>query len=377
MKMKILYTATVLSHICQFHLPYLSMLEEKGHTVHVAAHDNLNEKNGLSLKYASKFFEIPFQRAPFALDNIYAYRQLKTLLLKETYDVIVCNTPMGGVLTRLAAISSRKAGTKVVYIAHGFHFFQGASWKNWIIYYPVEKLLAPLCDRLVTITKEDYMLAKQHFKTDVRHIFGIGASPLRFQPKNSHEVAALRLKENLNENGFLLSCTGELNDNKNQKMLLEAVAQLKDRIPRLTVLFAGNGPRLEALQKQVQALDIEENVRFLGYRTDLEKLIPAVDVVVSCSLREGLPLNILEGMLCEKPIIAVKNRGTKELVDDGQTGFLCNTADVNTLSNMIFTVYQNEELRIEMGIQGFKKAQPYTIDSIKEQLMSILCEEKK
>ena len=122
--MKILYTATVLSHICQFHLPHIRRLKELGHEVHVAAHDNLAVKNGLKLRYADHFWEIPFHRSPASADNLRAFRALKGLLDRESYDLILCNTPMGGIVTRLAAAPHRKRGTRVLYMAHGFHFYQ-------------------------------------------------------------------------------------------------------------------------------------------------------------------------------------------------------------------------------------------------------------
>ncbi|MBQ3850002.1 MAG: glycosyltransferase family 1 protein, partial [Clostridia bacterium] len=81
--MKILYTATVLSHICQFHLPHMKMLQEQGWGVHAAAHDNLAVKNGLKLKYCDKFIEIPFDRSPKSPKNFKAYKALKKLLAEE------------------------------------------------------------------------------------------------------------------------------------------------------------------------------------------------------------------------------------------------------------------------------------------------------
>ena len=140
--MKILYTATVLSHICQFHLPHMKMLQERGWEVHVASHNNLAVKNGLQLKYCDKFIEIPFDRSPKSPDNLRAYRELKKLLAEEYYDMILCNTPVAGVLTRLAARGTRKRGTRVIYMAHGFHFFKGSSKMSWRVFYPIEKHLA-------------------------------------------------------------------------------------------------------------------------------------------------------------------------------------------------------------------------------------------
>ncbi|MBR5705901.1 MAG: glycosyltransferase, partial [Deltaproteobacteria bacterium] len=195
--MKILYIATVLSHICQFHLPHMQQLQEQGWTVHVAAHDNLSEKNGLQLKHCDRLIETPFARSPKSPDNFGAYRQLKKLLSEEHYDVILCNTPVGGVVARLAAKKARKLGTRVIYMAHGFHFYAGASKAAWLIYYPIERHLAKHCDLLITINQADYALAQEKFsgRTKIAHIHGIGVDETRYHPATAEEQLALRQAE--------------------------------------------------------------------------------------------------------------------------------------------------------------------------------------
>lgn len=370
--MKILYVATVLSHICQFHLPYLRMLKEQGHEIHVAAHDNLAVKNGLQLRYADRHIEIPFERSPFDRRNIRAYRLLKELIDRENYDLIVCNTPVGGVLTRLAAKKARKRGTKVVYIAHGFHFFKGAPFKNWLLYYPLEKHLSRLCDMVITINEEDYQLAKRCFPGRVERIHGIGVDGDRFHPVSEEEQQALRRAEGLSEKDYVVLCTGELNENKNQKTLIAAAALLKDRIPNLAVLLAGNGPKEQELRKQIRELGLEESVRLLGYRTDLEHIVPAVDAVVSCSRREGLPLNIVEAMLCEKPIVASTNRGHRELVTDGASGFLLPPDDPAGFADALEALSKDAELGRKYGMVGREKAQPYQVAGVAKALEKLL-----
>ena len=370
--MKILYVATVLSHICQFHLPHLRMLKEQGHEIHVAAHDNLTVKNGLQLRYADRHIEIPFERSPFNRRNIKAYRRLKELIDGGNYDLIVCNTPVGGILTRLAARKARKQGTKVIYIAHGFHFFRGAPRKNWLLYYPLEKHFARLCDMVITINEEDYQLAKSRFPGRVEHIHGIGADENRYHPASREERLAMRQREGLSEEDFVVLCTGELNENKNQKTLIAAAALLKDRIPHLKVLLGGNGPKEQELKAQVRELGLEETVRFLGYRTDLERVVPAVDVVVSCSRREGLPLNIVEAMLCEKPIVASTNRGHRELVKDGATGFLLAPDDATGYADALEVLSKDAEFGRKFGKAGREKALPYQVADIAKSLEKLL-----
>ena len=160
--MKVLLVATVQSHICQFHRPLVAMLQH-GCEVHVAARNNLAEKNGLKLDFVEQVFDVPFQRSPFSPKNLGAYKQLKKIIDEGSYDVVHCNTPVGGVLGRLAAQKARKRGTKVFYTAHGFHFYKGAPKKNWLIWYPVEKFMCRHTDKLITITQEDYDMPRQSF----------------------------------------------------------------------------------------------------------------------------------------------------------------------------------------------------------------------
>lgn len=372
--MKILYTATVLSHICQFHLPYLQALQEKGVEVHVAARNNLDEKNGLRLQYADQYFDVPFQRSPKDIRNLKAYAQLKKLLKKEYYDVIVCNTPMGGIITRLAAKETRKRGTKVVYMAHGFHFYDGAPKKNWLVFYPIEKYMARYCDVLITVNEADYALAQKKFHTRVEHIHGVGVSTERYHPAGEEARREMRATEGLSDEDFVILCTGELNRNKDQKTLIAAVAKLKDLIPNLKVLLAGNGPLEQELQTQIQTERLESCVKLLGYRTDLERVTPAVDLVVSCSHREGMPLNIIEAMLCEKPVVASANRGHNELLANAVTGYLVPPSDVTGFAQSILELYSDAEKRAKMGRAGHAKATPYTVAMVKQELLPILVE---
>lgn len=371
--MKILYTATVLSHVCQFHLPHLEMLKERGYEIHVAAHDNLAEKNGLRLRFADKFIEIPFDRSPASLKNFKAFGKLRRLISSEHYDLIVCNTPVGGIVTRLAAKRARRSGTKVIYIAHGFHFYKGAPKKSWLLFYPIEKLMAKHCDVLVTVNGEDFALAKTRFKkVTAEHIHGVGVREDRYRPASAEECAKMRKAEGLDERDFVLLCTGELNENKDQKTFVSAAARLIEKIPELKVLLAGNGPKENELRGQIKALGLENTVKLLGYRTDLENLVPAVDAVVSCSRREGMPLNIIEAMLCEKPVVASVNRGHSELVNAGVNGYLFPAGDDEKLAECLEKLYEDAALRASFGKAGFEIAQDYTVSAVKSEMERII-----
>ena len=374
--MKVLLTATVQSHIVQFHKPLVEMLHAHGCEVHVAAKDNLAEKNGLRLDFADKVFDVPFARSPKSLDNIKAYKQLKQIIDEGHYDVVHCNTPMGGIVTRLAARDARKQGTKVFYTAHGFHFYQGAPKKNWLVFYPIEKFFANhYTDKLITITTEDYKLASQKFRCQVARIHGVGVDEKRYYPVDKEEK--LRLREEL---GFtpaqkILLCVGELLPNKNQKMAIHAMREVVKTYPDAQLLLAGNGPEKENLEAEIKACGLERNVQLLGYCTYLEKYQRITDVLLACSHREGLPLNLVEAMLTGNPVVASVNRGHRELIQDGENGYL--VRDEAQMAQQAIALLSDAQLQSSVGNQAREFADDYGFIHVTGELNRIYFPQEK
>lgn len=365
--MKALFVATVQSHIAQFHLKAIELLKENGYEVHVAARDNLAEKNGLQLKNVDKVFDVLFQRSPFSSKNIGAYRQLQKIISNGQYDIIHCNTPVGGILTRLAA---RKQGGTVLYTAHGFHFYKGAPLLNWAIYYPIEKVMAHFTDKLITITKEDYCLARVKFKCPVYRIHGVGINTEKYKNVTFQECQEIRRKNSL-DNKIVILCTGELNKNKNQRTLIVAMQAVIKEIPNAVLLLAGNGPEKDNLNQLIENLKLEGHVRLIGYHTDLQKYVHMCDIVASASLREGLPLNIVEGLFCSKPVVASDNRGHRELVADDVNGYLVESRDSAGFAEKLICLCRYSQKRIDMGSAGYQKSVPYWDINVLEELKEI------
>ena len=315
----------------------------------MAARDNLAEKNGLRLEYPDKVFNVPFQRSPFDRRNIGAYRDFKRILEQNHYDVIHCNTPVGGIIGRLAGRKYRKSGTQVYYTAHGFHFYSGAPKQNWIVYYPIEKWMSRYTDKLITITEEDYELAKKKFHCPVYHIHGVGANSEKYHPISEEEQE--KQKKELGLSGHIIVNVGELLPNKNQKTAIRVMQKVVEEVPDAKLLIAGNGPERENLERLVKELGLEEHVTFLGYTTQLQKYLQICDCEIACSYREGLPLNVMEAMLCGKPVVASNNRGHRELVMDGVNGCVVEPDDVDGFAKIIVSLIRNR-VRIESITQS-------------------------
>lgn len=371
MTKKILLVATVQSHIAQFHRPLAEVLHAHGYEVHAAARNNLAEKNGLRLDFVDKVFDVRFSRSPKSKDNITAYNQLKTIVDSGNYEVVHCNTPMGGMIARLATRAARKKGTKLFYTAHGFHFYDGAPKKNWMIFYPIEKFFSKMTDILITITHEDYKVASEAFHCKVAYMHGVGVSGERYKPVTIEEKLSLRGKMGYSKNAKILLCIGELNDNKNQSMAIRMMHKVVAKYPEAILLLAGNGPKQKFLEQLIKQEGLERNVKLIGYVTNLQDYQHIIDVQVSCSLREGLPLNIVESMLSGNPVVASLNRGHRELIQDGINGYIVDPNDYEAMGNRVLNLLDNDDLCKRIVQNAIIFAQDFTFTSVKKELEEI------
>lgn len=354
---KVLFTATVDSHIKHFHLPYLKWFQEQGYEVHVAT--NGNEE----IPYCNKKHVVCFERSPFKANNLKAIKQLKTIIEKEKFDIIHCHTPMGSVVTRISAMKAReKYHTKVIYTAHGFHFFKGAPIINWLIYYPVEKMLDRAMDCLITINEEDYNLAKKKFKTkQIELVHGVGVDEAKFDfDMTEQEKIELRKSLGIEENDFVIIYPAELSKRKNQGMLIKAIANLKkEGYENIKVLLPGKDSMKGCYQKMAKELEIHDKIKFLGYRTDIPKLIKISSLAVSTAKQEGLPINIIEAIIAKLPVIATNCRGNREIIKEAvkinDIEDLCTKIKDSMNDKSIYLIKNNKQYEVKEVLKEYKK----------------------
>ncbi|RED65816.1 glycosyltransferase family 4 protein [Cohnella lupini] len=358
---KILFTASIDSHILNFHIPYLKWFYERGFEVHVAS-------NGTSeIPYVSKKYNVPIKRSPFNIENMYGYKQLCRIINENNYYLIHCHTPMGGVLTRFAARSARKRGTKVLYTAHGFHFYKGAPMKNWILYYPIEKLLSVFTDGLLTINHEDFEMAKTFINTKTFLVPGVGVDLEKFKPQKNEMKLLLREYYNFQKDDFILIYTAELSYRKRQDFLFDVIEQLKNKIPKIKLLLAGSGELYSKYLEVVRVKGIEKYVIFLGYRSDVSKLLEMSDLAVSSSRQEGLPVNVMEAMAVGLPIVVTNCRGNRDLVVNGVNGYT--EKDPTGFANAILNIYHSRES--DFGKKNQELIKKYSISTALERVGEI------
>lgn len=357
-----LFTATVMSHLAQFHGPAIALLREQGWQVDVAARDNLAEKNGLVLPEVERAFDVPFERNPLHRCNVRAARDLARILGETKYDLIHCNTPVAGVLTRLLAQRARAAGARLVYTAHGFHFYRGAPLRNWLAYYPLEWALAFLTDVLVTINTEDHARAKRFPARRVVYVPGVGVDVDKFaSPRN--DVAEVRKGLGLPTDAFVVLSVGELNDNKNHRTIIRALAQLDD--PTVHYLICGNGPRREQLAQLTSELGVDARTHFLGYRRDVPDMLAASDVFCLPSFREGLPLSVMEAMAAGKPVVCSRIRGAEDLIQQDVGGSIVDRpGDVNGFADALRGLVSDAARRTAFGAHNRRRVEAFSTGAV-------------
>ena len=364
-KKKVLFTSHT-ANFSKFNRPFMRWFKSQGYEVHYAS---AGEEEVLD---CDKHFTVSFERSPFKLNNLRAINQLKKIIDTEGYDIIHTHTPMGSVVTRLAAKAARKNGTRVIYTAHGFHFFTGAPILNWLIYYPIEKVMAKYTDTLITINKEDYERAKRKFNTDVQYVPGVGIDPKKFGIKMSaNEKLALRKSLGLKKNDFVILYIAELNKNKNQAMLLRALNILKQKGVAVKLLLAGTDSLNGTLQAMVADNEIVDSVQFLGYRNDIPNLIQITDLAITASRREGLPVNVMEAMYAGIPVVATACRGNGDLVENNQNGFIVPQDDENETAIAIEKLTTNKAQRNAFGGASKQMIRPYVMDSVMRKMENV------
>ncbi len=353
---KALIVTHVSGFVPQFEMNNVHILKKMEYEVHYASNfhnvsygEDNHRLNGTGLI----LHQIDFSRSPFDLkENMKAYLQLKQLMKEQEFVLVHCHTPVGGVLARMVAKSYRNKGTKVIYTAHGFHFYKGASLKFWIVSYPIERWLAHYTDVLITINEEDFQSAKKLSlgkKNGVKgKVYKINSVGIELEKYHSISVTKEEKRKELGipNDVFLIVSVGELNWNKNHAVVVEALGKLKEE--KLHYLICGEGIEKVPLLEQAKQLGIEKQVTLAGFREDIPELLNIADGMVFPSLREGLGVVAIEAMASGVPVIASDNRGTREYMQDGVNGYVVWNNTAKEIAKAIQKLYQLPKKEYEM-----------------------------
>lgn len=362
---KVLYVTTVSRTINAFLIPHINMLLDNGYEVHCAFSIDKPVDKELQRR-GVKIFEVPFSRNPLGIGNIKAFIKLEELQRINDYDIVHVHTPIAAIYGRLLKLNF--PSLRIIYTAHGYHFLKGASKLGWILYYPIEKIMAKFTDVTININKEDYEITKEKLKPKKCYLLnGVGLDLDKYKKLSSKEIQEKRKEFGLKDKDFVVLMIAEINKNKNHIQLINAMDILKDKYPNIKVLCIGDGTLKESLEKQIILRDLQNNIFMLGYRLDVNKLINISDIGILLSRREGLPRNIMEFMACGRKVIATDIRGCRDIVCNYNVGTLVKVGDYEETARAIEKYYILNNKSFEVS-EEIKK---YDIETINSELLKI------
>ncbi|MCL2197363.1 MAG: glycosyltransferase [Defluviitaleaceae bacterium] len=362
---KFLLVATVVKlHVSAFYLPQLKWLKEMGYEVHVAAFNDTGEDKCV-IENCDRFFDMPFSRSPFGVGNFRAYFKLKKLIDENSYDIVACSTPTASMVGRLAARGARRCGTKVVYHAHGFHFYNGAPLANWLLYYPAERFLARFTDMIITLNNEDTRRAAA-FNAPVKNSLGPGVN---FERVTASGVSKAALREELGipEGGIFVLSFGELNKNKNHMVILRAISRILDAY----YVICGEGKLREKLKYESERLGCADRLILAGYRGNIGDFLNAADIFAFPSIREGIGQSSIEAMAVGLPLVTSRARGVTEYAIEGETALLCDHNDVEGFAKNIVRLIEDKSLRDRLSKNSREAAKKYSEENALEVIKQI------
>lgn len=403
---RVLFVTTISGFLPQFEKNDVKLLKQMGCQIHYAsnftnpiyAFDKTElEQNGVALH------QIDIEKSPAKINkNIKAIKQLIKIIDENDIDIVHCHNPMGGVAARIAARAGKRK-PKVIYTAHGFHFYKGAPIMNWLLFYTAERFLARYTDIIVTINREDYIRAKK-FRLkkngEVYLIHSVGVDKEKFAPRPELRETK-RAELGIPADAFHIVTAAELNENKNQKAVIEAVAALTNKAKtdanayntnyagnadyvsntncidktnkthNIYYTICGKGPNEDKLRELIKAYGLENNVSLLGYRTDMDEILQTADVFAFPSIREGLGVAAIEALMCNVPLIAADNRGTREYASDGNNGIVCRYDAVDEFEEAIELLYGNTAYRKRMADRCRESVKKFTIEEVEKTMTKV------
>ena len=361
---KVFIVCTTDSMISSFLIPYIEAFQDAGYTVRCFC-----SRTGNHFDYLRELnidvTELQFTRNPISFDNLKAYKKLLSIMKSETPDLVFCHEPVGGVMGRL---TGHKVHSKVIYMVHGFHFYKGAPIINWLVFYPIEKVMSCFTDILITINSEDYSFAKKHMKARrCEFLPGVGIDIKKYN-KSDESRYNTRHSLGFNDDDVVIISVGELNENKNHIAVLKAMNNISCK--NVHFVIAGVGDKKDYLLENAELLGLKDNLHLLGYRNDCNNLYAASDIFCFPSFREGLSVALMEAMASSLPVIASNIRGNVDLIQS-EGGILVKPDDINEISSAIQKMLDTE-YRISCGKYNRRIIEKYSTNFVLSEFCKIV-----
>jgi glycosyltransferase involved in cell wall biosynthesis len=297
------------------------------------------------------------------LKDLRALIFLMKLIRKERPVLVHTHSSKAGILGRLAA---RLAGVPIiVHTPHG-HVFYGhfgpAASRFFLL---IERVFDTITDCVIALTegeKKDYITSSVSHPQKI-HTIHSGVDVDRFKPGRT-DITALKKQLGFNDKSLVVGTIGWLLPIKGPDVLFEAMIHIWEKKINALLVYVGKGELEHKLKAETFSRGVEDRVIFLGWRSDIDDIIQLFDVFVLPSLNEGMGRVLVEAMAAGKPVVASDVGGIPDLVRHRRNGFLVNPGDSNGMARYIEKLLTDRQLRRQMGAQGRKLAESYTVDKM-------------
>lgn len=373
--MKILYILNVADKVNNFSEASMQAALELGFEFQIAGnwgYESDDDRKADEEKYGIRIHQVDFIRLPMDLRNIKAYNQIVKILKEESIDVIHCNTPIGGIVGRIAGKYCDIQ--TVIYQAHGFHFYKRAPLINRTIFKWAEMLMAHWTDAIITMNQEDYQAAQKFKLRNRGKVFYTPGVGIDCDIYKDVEVNREKIRSSLGISDTDVVCIsmGDLIPRKNYGTAIEAIAKCDNK--NIHYWICGQGPELDNLKELAKKQNIEDRIHFLGFRTDIKELLKAADIFLFTTLQEGMPRSMMEAMASGLPCIASKIRGNVDLLEAGMGGFLDDAKDVNGIAEHLRLLASDTILRDKMGRANLDRIREFDVGKVEAVIKNIYSE---
>jgi glycosyltransferase involved in cell wall biosynthesis len=313
-------------------------------------------------------WEIGWSRNPLNPRNLLVVPwRIREIVAQEGYDLVHVHTPVAAFVTRYALRGLRQIRKlKIIYTAHGFHFYRGGPPLQNALFLSLEKLAGHWTDYLVVINHEDEEAVQRYSivpPNGLWYIPGIGIDTQCYRPEAVPyaEVQRVRREIGLSSEDQIFLMVAAFNPGKRHCDALGAFAQLH-RV-RTHLAFAGIGPLMAKVQSLAEELGVQQRVHFLGYRRDISALMRASIAVILPSNREGLSRSVMESLSLEVPVIGTEIRGIRDLLEGG-CGVLVKVGNVERLTEAMAWVMDHPHKAQTMARRGRERMAAYDLRHI-------------
>ncbi|WP_105177335.1 glycosyltransferase [Clostridium cagae] len=371
---KILFVASTLSHIENFHIPYLEQFKKKGYIVHVIGKPN----NKSDIPYTDKVIPISFKKSMFSISNFSNSIKIAKIIKSENYDIVSLHTTLAAFFTRLSIIMLLNKPKLIINTVHGYLFDDNTPFIKKAIMLLAEKFTKCVTNIIIVMNSSDYNIAKRYklFKDNIYLINGLGVNVSNFPSISNEEKMLLRKENNFSNKDFIIIYVAEFSKRKNQIFLINSLKKLIDEgFSDIKLLLLGNGKMFYEIKNYSKGIGINDNIIFTGYIKNTCMYYQLSDICVSSSRIEGLPFNIVEAMSTGLPVIASNIKGHSDLVKQNKNGYLFEYNNIDQFCNYIKKIYYNKELQCKMRISSSEISKEYSLKNVLDNTIDIICTE--